>query len=356
LLPFLFAALIAVTPVPQAGENPAHEPQLAVSGSFTGLTYGAGDSIYFVSSRDGGKTFTSPVRVGGAPVIPLNRHRGPRIAISGGTIVVTAVAGKTPSTAQHAHGLPSDGDLVAWRSTDWGLTWSKGTVVNDVPGATTEGLHTIAADAHGNLFAAWLDHRGEKGTKLYGARSTDGGITWSKNVAIYASPDGSICECCHPSAVFDGDGRILVMFRNSLGGSRDLYLTKSHDGVSFSKPERLGTGTWKINGCPMDGGGLVVANGRIVSAWRREHDIFLASPGENEVDLGSGTDVSISAGPGGVYTIWSTPAGIQAMLPGKKEPAPISKAGSFPNVVALPGRHALAAWEDEGRIFVQQLP
>lgn len=355
MLTFLFAAMITVSPAPLNGDNPAHEPQMAVSGSFTGLTYGAGDSIYFISSRDAGKTFTAPVRVGGGPVIPLNRHRGPRIAISGSAIVITAVAGKTLSTAQHAHGLPSDGDLLVWRSTDRGVTWSKGAVINDVPGAPTEGLHGIAADGRGNLFAAWLDHRGEKGTKLYGARSTDGGVTWSKNVPIYASPDGSICECCHPSIAFDANGRILVMFRNWLGGSRDLYLTKSRDGVNFSAPERLGTGTWQLNACPMDGGGLVVAGGRIVSAWRREKDIFLASPGEKEVDLGSGIDVSIAAGPSGVYAIWSTPAGIQALLPGKKVALSIAKAGSFPNVVSLPNGHALAAWEDDGRILVQQL-
>ncbi len=356
MFPFLFAALITVSPAPPSGDNPAHEPQMAVSGSFTGLTYGAGDSIYFISSRDAGKTFTAPVRVGGGAVIALNRHRGPRIAIAGNVIAVTAVAGKTLSTAPHAHGLPSDGDLIVWRLTDRGVTWSNGTVVNDVPGAPTEGLHTIAADAHGNLFAAWLDHRGGKGTRLYGARSTDGGTTWSENVEIYASPDGSICECCHPTAAFDAHGQVLVMFRNWLGGSRDLYLTRSRDGVNFSKPEKLGMGTWQLNACPMDGGGLVIAGGRIVSAWRREHDIFLASPGEKEVDLGSGVDVSIAAGSSGVYAVWSTPAGIKAMLPGNKEAAPIAKTGSFPNVVSLPGGHALAAWEDDGRIVVQQLP
>jgi hypothetical protein len=44
------------------------------------------------------------------------------------------------------------------------------------------------------------------------------------------------------------------------------------------------------------------------------------------------------------------------MLPGSKEAAPIAKTGSFPNVVSLQGGHALAAWEDGGRIVVQQLP
>ena len=115
-------------------------------------------------------------------------------------------------------------------------------------------------------------------------------------------------------------------------------------------------GTWQLNACPMDGGGLVVAGGRVVSVWRREHDIFLASPGKKEIDLGSGMDVSVAAGSRGVYAVWSTPAGIQALLPDKKEPASISKAGSFPNVVALTGGHALAAWEEDGRIVVQQLP
>ena len=36
-------------------------------------------------------------------------------------------------------------------------------VVNDVPDSAREGLHAMAADANGNLFAAWLDLR-SKGT------------------------------------------------------------------------------------------------------------------------------------------------------------------------------------------------
>jgi hypothetical protein len=107
--------------------------------------------------------------------------------------VIIAVAGKIPAGG-HAHGLPSDGDLMAWRFGDSGKTWSKGVVVNDVPGAPTEGLHSLAADRKGNLFAAWLDKRTGHGTQLYGARSTDAGRTWSKNAMIYASPEGTICE------------------------------------------------------------------------------------------------------------------------------------------------------------------
>ena len=37
------------------------------------------------------------------------------------------------------------------------------------------------------------------------------------------SPDGTICECCDPSLAAMGHGEFAVMWRNKLGGSRDLY-------------------------------------------------------------------------------------------------------------------------------------
>ena len=288
--------------------------------------------------------------------MPLTRHRGPRIALSRRTVVITAVVGRTQAEGAHAHGLPSDGDLIAWHSNDGGKSWSNGVLVNDVRGAPTEGLHALAADAKGNLFTAWLDKRGGKGTRLYGARSTDGGLTWSKNVMIYESPEGTICECCHPSVAIDSSEQILVMWRNWLAGARDMYLARSRDGVNFSKPEKLGIGTWQLNACPMDGGGLVISHNRVVTAWRRGHEIFLASPGDKETAIGEGVDVSIAAGANGVYAVWSTPAGIRALRPEKAEPIALSTKGSFPNVVALPNGSSLAAWEADDKIVIQPLP
>jgi hypothetical protein len=296
------------------------------------------------------------VKVSEAEIIPLTRHRGPRLVFSPDAIIITAVIGRTLSAEPHAHGLPSDGDLMAWRSTDGGKTWGNGVRINDVPGAPTEGLHALAADAKGRLFAAWLDKRSSHGTKLFGAQSTDGGLTWSKNVMIYESPEGTICECCHPSVAFDSEGRVLVMWRNWLDGSRDMYLAGSRDGIAFSKPEKLGRGTWKLNACPMDGGGLALVNNRIVTVWRRDHEIFLASPGQNETAIAAGIDVAIAASSAGVYAIWSTPNGIQMLLPGKAEQIAIAPRGSFPAIAALPDGRALAAWEDGEKITVQTVP
>ena len=353
MLPF-FIAFLAVHLGPIAPEAPAREPQIAVHGSTVALAFGAGNAIYVSASIDSGTTFSAPVKVAGAPVIPLTRHRGPRIAVAGDTIVITAVAGKTIESGPHAHGLPSDGDLMAWRSTDGGKTWSTGTLINDVPSAPTEGLHALASDGKRRLFAAWLDHRGGHGTMLYGAESHDGGLSWSANVLIYASPDGTICECCHPSLAIDGSGEVLAMWRNAVNGSRDMYTARSRDGVHFSAAEKVGNGTWKINACPMDGGGIATVNGRVVTAWRREHDLFLAAAGESEKRIGTGVDVAIAAGDDGVYAILSTPSGIQAMLPRKAQPIEIAPKGSFPSVVAL-GRGAIAAWEDDGQITIQKI-
>lgn len=338
------------------GAPELRQPQLAVGYGKVALAYGSGSAIWFATSPDGGRTFGPRVKVGESGALALGRHRGPRVTILPNAILITAVAGQEVSKDTHAHGLPEKGDLTVWRSDDGGKSWNQSGIINDSHGASSEGLHAIGADATShNLFAAWLDLRA-KGTQLYGARSTDGGRTWSKNVLIYASPEGTICQCCDPSVAIDGNGRTWVMFRNVLAGSRDFYLTHSEDGEHFSPVEKLGEGTWKINACPMDGGGLVLDHGQVVTAWRRESDIFLDRPGAPETRLAEGKDVAIAAGAKGTYVVWSTAQGIEGLSPGAKVPVKLSEDGAFPVVASLPDGSALVAWEEKGSIRVGRLP
>jgi len=222
-----------------------------------------------------------------------------------------------------------------------------------VAGAPTEGLHSLAADAKGNLFAAWLDKRSAKGTQLYGARSTDGGATWSRNVLIYESPEGTVCQCCHPSVAIDASGQILVMWRNWLAGSRDMYLTRSQDGLTFSKPEKLGTGSWQLNACPMDGGGLAASANRILTAWRRADSVFLAEPGLPERRIAVGKDVALALSGGHTYLIWSDGPKLESWTDGKI--AELSVEGAFPTLTNLPRGGVLAAWEEHGGIQTRRL-
>jgi len=342
--------LLAAEIGPVAPGQAAREPQMAAAGSSIALTFGSGNAIYFTQSQDA-NSFPAPVKVAESDSLMLNRHRGPRIASTGKTLVITAVMGKPLSASLHMPSKSQGGDLVSWSSRDGGKTWSDGVIVNDVAGAASEGLHALAAGAHEQVFAAWLDKRDERGTKLYGALSTDGGASWHRNVLIYESPDGTICQCCHPSVAIDGNGSITVMWRNTLAGSRDLYIARSVGGGAFSKPEKLGNGTWKLNACPMDGGGLAFSGGRPVTVWRREHDIFLAKPGENESRIGTGMDPAIAAGNGRVFAIWSSSSGIQMWNSGRT--SAVSSRGGFPALIVLPGSRPVAAWEEDGRIIVR---
>jgi hypothetical protein len=345
-----FAGAQLTAPSPDA---PYREPQIAATGKLTAMAFGSGSNIFVAVSSDDGVTFTKPVRVAEAPVVPLTRHRGPRVAISGNTIIVTAVVGENEAKGEHSHGLPSDGDLMAWRSSDQGRTWSKPGRINDVPAAPREGLHTLAADNHGNLFAAWLDVR-EQGTRLYGAWSSDSGTTWSKNVKVYESPAGTICQCCHPTAVFAENGSVQVMWRNVLEGSRDFYVITLDAGHHFGSPQKLGKGTWKIDACPMDGGGMAKDHGKTITVWRRENEIFLDELGSPETKIGVGKDVTLAVARDGPYAAWIKDSELIVWHNGSQEV--IARKAAFPNLSALPGGGVLLAWEANDGISVKRLP
>jgi len=172
--------------------------------------------------------------------------------------------------------------------------------------------------------------------KIYVASSDDGGQTWSKSNLIYKSPDGSVCECCKPSIISDRDGNLIVMFRNNINGSRDLHFTKSLDnGETFSQPEKLGTGTWKINGCPMDGGGLIVdKSGELKTIWQREGEVFVSSSSVTEQKMGSGRSPSIATNDKQSYIVFSNGEDIMSLNPESSVPTKIGN-GTSPKVLAL---------------------
>ncbi|MCU1325414.1 MAG: BNR/Asp-box repeat protein [Bryobacterales bacterium] len=343
----VLALLLAVKIAPPA-DGPAKQPQIVATQTGVALTYGSGNKIYFARSEDGARTFTPPVLVAEEGSLSLGMHRGPRITTSGNTTIISAVVGRK--------GGGADGDLLAWRSTDNGKTWSKGTPINDAPGAAREGLHSMTSNGRDLVFATWLDLR-DKGTRLYSAVSRDGGKSWSKNVLVQASPSGSICQCCHPSAAIGPDGRITVMFRNESAGARDMYIVASSDGGnSFGPAQKLGTGTWLLNACPMDGGGITLdPKGNLETVWRREKTIYAAIPGQPETALGTGKDATTLHGKSGLYYAWTTPGGLSAKLPGRPDPVLLDPHGAYAQLVQLPDGSVIAAWETEGSIAVQKV-
>ena len=168
------------------------------------LVYGNGDSILYSYSSDRGSTFSAPSLISILPKLAASHTRGPQIASTSKGLTVTA--------------CNEMGDIFSFAK-DGSGKWSQGARVNDMDTVAKENLMALAADGD-NAFAVWLDLR-DKHNKIFGAKSTDGGKSWSKNIMIYASPDTTVCECCKPSVAGKGN-TITVMFRNWLNGNRDL--------------------------------------------------------------------------------------------------------------------------------------
>jgi hypothetical protein len=271
----ILATALLATPAVITSNPGAKEPQIATSGSSAFIAYGQGDSIYFSSSTDSGKTFDRPRQIADMRHLMLGMRRGPRIAINGRTLVVTAV-GKLSGDAAD--------ELYAWTSLDTGKTWKAPVRINDKVGAAREGLDGLSSGM-GKFVCAWLDNR-TPGTKLYSSESKDG-RNWSPNKLVYKSPGGSICECCHPSVQVEALGA-SYMFRNSLDGNRDMYLLLAGQ----VQPNQLGQTSWKLDACPMDGGSFIRTSsgafavfriGRMVYWSTSAHSQKLIGPGEQPV-------------------------------------------------------------------------
>ncbi len=336
--------------------NQPKQPQLVVDDhGIIHATFGVNHAAMYCRSDNGGKSFGKPIQLPGTYVMALGMRRGPRIAATGNSVCVSFVGGK--------EGKGRDGDVLATFSEDGGKTWQQPAPINDVPNAGREGLHAMAGGPKGQVCCVWLDLR-EKGTKIYAAVSTDAGKTWGQNVRVYQSPDGSVCECCHPSVAYDPSGNLCVMWRNSLAGARDMYLTSSSDGgKTFDNAIKLGAGTWPLKACPMDGGNVAVSpRGDIFTAWKREKAIFLTSANSaEERQIGTGRQPWIAEAHG-PHVLWvqDRTSHLMYLAPGAEEPRELSSTSNDPVIVAGSGGSGaiVAAWEerrDSGTALVCQV-
>lgn len=297
------------------------------------VVYGSGDSILYTTSTDAGKTYTSSSVVAVLPGLAASAMRGPQITVTAGGVIITA--------------CNKAGNIFTYRMDKNGkcLPAYK---LNDVDTIAKEGLMALHADGE-HVFAVWLDLRNGH-NEIYGSGSADGGKTWTKNKKIYASPDTTVCECCKPS-VFVKDDHVYVMFRNWLHGNRDLYLIQSDDGgMNFGAAQKLGTGSWALNGCPMDGGNIAVQdNGVAQTVWRRQNKIYACEPGKTEKEIGEGKGCTVTLVNDQPVYAWTENGEIVCRLPSEMKKK-IGKGRSVLIKQAAAGRF-VCVWENENKIF-----
>jgi hypothetical protein len=331
-LALIFGLLAGTTT--RAVEIPnAAQPRLATTtAGRVFLAYGAGNTVYVARSDDGGTTFTPASAAASVQKLMLGMRRGPRIAASGDRVTVTFIA----------H------ELLAVHSADGGRTWSEPVTLNTVATSAREGLHDLATGPDGRLFVTWLDMRNGK-MELWGADSVDGGRSWGANARVYQSPAKSICECCHPTALFDAAGNLAVMWRNEIAGDRDMWLAVRPAGTKeFNPARKLGTGTWTLKACPMDGGGLVaLGGGAFASVWQRAGEVFFCPANGPEIKLGAGKQPLVALIDGQPLVLWQQGATLAAAkISPTIEPLPAMQNARAAVMAAPPaGRGTLLAYE-----------
>lgn len=298
------------------------------------LVFGSGDSLLYCFSDSLGKSFSTPSLIAVVPQLAASHTRGPQITSSNGNLVVI-----TCNDAGNIFSFHKEGTNA----------WTLSGKVTDADSTAKENLIALSAGKQ-YAFAVWLDTRGNGKNKIYGSKSIDGGKTWSKNSMVYTSPDGTVCECCKPS-VLVADNTVTIMFRNWINGNRDMYLIQSTDGGNtFKAAQKLGDKSWRLNGCPMDGGALTINKfGAVNTVWRREEKIFMSLQGMPEKQIGAGKACTMETINNKNIYAWTEKNNLIILQPdGKKI---IVGKGNSPVLKALNDTRFLCIWENDHQIY-----
>lgn len=304
------------------------------------VIYGQDDYIFCASSTDNGKSFLEIQVVGKVKDMHLGMTRGPQVASSKDYTLVSAI--------------DKDGTIHSFQLDHVSNKWKRTSTINDIANSAPEGLMDIAADSVNNFYAVWLDIRDNKRNKISYSATFNYGKSWSKNIIAYKSPDEHVCECCQPN-IYATQTKVYIMFRNWLGGSRDLYLLNSDiKEAAFGYPQKLGNGTWKLNGCPMDGGGIIVdKKANIHTVWQRDGQIFYSQPGKEEKQIGLGRGCNISEGQNPIIT-WQYGDELKIKGLNNEKEFSVGK-GGFIKAIYTKSNKIFCVWENNGQIEFQTL-
>jgi hypothetical protein len=174
-----------------------------------------------------------------------------------------------------AHWLQKNGsgtysyDVMLSRSSDGGLTWSKGSSPHR-PGIQAEHGFVSLVDHRGagRFSVVWLD--GDMGgASAHGHGALTGLKFSSYEKESFSSPavlDAKVCDCCQTAAVRTRSG-IFVAYRDRSDDEiRDISYVRFTDG-KWSEPQTLNHDRWQISGCPVNGPAASADGDRLVVAW-----------------------------------------------------------------------------------------
>jgi len=261
-------------------------PTVAADGEVVAVAWSGAEpsgstDVFVAISRDGARTFSSPVRVNNVEGdARVNGEQPPHVALVPRPRRDPAIV--VVWTTKGANGTK----LLQARSEDGGRSFSPAALVPGTDAAGNRGWQAIAVEPGGRIDTVWLDHRelahdssmAASHHDHKGAGKPDGVAMAQKSKLFVASLDGTlaphalsggVCYCCKTAVVATGDA-IYAAWRHVYPGNlRDMAFTMSRDGGrTFSAPLRVSEDKWALEGCPDDGPAMTVdRQNRIHIVW-----------------------------------------------------------------------------------------
>jgi hypothetical protein len=304
ILLLVFGITLAAQPAPPsitlAVPNRVNStPWIAATGSFVAVTWaaaanGKGD-IFLATSRDGGRTFSAPVRVNRVDgTARISGEIAPRVAVSAG-------ASKEPIVTVTWNAKEAATTIKTARSRDGGRTFVEEKDLQKAGSIGDRGWQASTLDSRGTLHSIWLDHRAMAASKAGGDHSEHkgehDGVAMAQRSGLYYAADGvaerelfkGVCYCCKTAMATGPKGEIYAAWRHVFAGNmRDMGFTMSRDGgKTFTPLTRVNQDSWSIQGCPDDGPAMAVdAKGTVHLVWptvKDEQGVILYSTSQDGI-------------------------------------------------------------------------
>jgi hypothetical protein len=359
--------------VPQRANS---TPWVAASGSFVAVTWAAaanakGD-IFLATSRDGGRTFSTPVRVNSVEgTARISGEIAPRVAVLAGT-------GKEPIITVTWNAKQAATAIKTARSRDGGRTFVEERNLQKAGSIGDRGWQAATLDSRGTLHAIWLDHRAMAASKAAGGHSAHqgehDGVAMAERSGLYYAADGvaerelfkGVCYCCKTAMTTGPKGEIYAAWRHVFAGNmRDMAFTVSRNGgKTFTPLTRVNQDGWSIQGCPDDGPAMAVdAKGTVHLVWptvKNEQGVILYATSRDGTTFTTPTVLPTLGGPkpshpqvavsaaGRVFVAWDEVRGgvrraAIAPIGGSAAPLILGDTTSYP-VMAAAASGLVAVW------------
>jgi hypothetical protein len=281
--------VVRVRRVPHGGL----QPQLAATTDGTiHLVYFLGEprrgDVFYARSRDGGATFSEPLRVNSTPgsAIATGTIRGAQIAVG--------ARGRV-----HVAWNASDGSAMFYvRGNDTGTGFEpQRNLIRRT--SAIDGGGGLAVDPGGNVYVAWHASEkgattGEAGRRVWVAQSEDDGRTFGVERPAWDQPTGA-CGCCGMAISADRHGNVYALYRSARElAHRDIYLLASADAGRSYRGTMLSP--WETSSCPMSSMTFAEGPSGVIAAWETAGDVRFA-----QVAAGGPSASPAIAPPGDAY-------------------------------------------------------